>query len=93
MHQTKFDCFQDLPTEIKRMAAFLNKQLTEEQIDQLVDHVRVDKFSKNESVNMAREVKAGLGNEGYTFIRKGQSFIGTLNQKLTHSLLISRRDG
>ena len=64
-----------MPTEIKKMAAFLNKTLTEEQIEKLVDHVRIDKFAKNESVNMAREIQAGLSNEGHTFIRKGMSFI------------------
>ncbi len=62
---------QDLPTEIKKIAAFLNKAVTEEQIEKLVDHVDIDKFAKNESVNMAREIKAGLSNEGHTFIRKG----------------------
>lgn len=66
---------QDLPTEIKKIAAFLNKTLTEEQIEKLVDHVHIDKFAKNESVNMAREIKAGLSNEGHTFIRKGLSFV------------------
>jgi hypothetical protein len=65
----------DLPTEIKKMAAFLNKTLTEEQIEKLVDHVQIDKFAKNDSVNMAREIQAGLSNEGQTFIRKGMSFI------------------
>lgn len=64
--------WQDLPTEIKKIAAFLGKTLTEEQIGKLVDHVRMDKFSKNESVNMDREIKAGLANEGYTFVRKGK---------------------
>ena len=65
--------WQDLPTEIKRIASFLGKTLTEEQIEKLVDHVSMDKFSKNESVNMDREIKAGLANEGYTFVRKGMA--------------------
>lgn len=45
--------------------------MTDEQVEKLVNHVKVDNFSKNESVNMAMEIKAGLANEGYTFIRKG----------------------
>ena len=57
------------------MAAFLNKTLTEEQIEKLVDHVRIDNFAKNESVNMAQGIQAGLFNEGHTFSRKGMSFI------------------
>nr|CAH0104486.1 unnamed protein product [Daphnia galeata] len=67
------DMKKDLPTEIKKMAAFLNKTLTEEQIEKLVDHVQIDKFAKNDSVNMAREIQAGLSNEGQTFIRKGET--------------------
>lgn len=67
------DMKKDLPTEIRKIAAFLNKTLTEEQVAKLVDHVVVDKFAKNESVNMAREVSAGLTNEGYSFVRKGQT--------------------
>ena len=49
----------------------MGKTLTDENIEKLVDHVRVDKFSKNESVNMAMEIKAGFANEGHSFIRKG----------------------
>lgn len=79
---------QDLPTEIKRMAAFLNKTLTEDQIEKLVDHVKVEKFSKNESVNMAREIKAGLGNEGYTFIRKGMFIFISTGLQLLKSLIV-----
>jgi hypothetical protein len=60
-----------LPSEIQKIAAFLNKPVTPEQIEKLVDHVDIDKFAKNESVNMTREIKAGLSNEGHTFIRKG----------------------
>lgn len=70
---------QDLPTEIRKIAAFLNKTLTEEQVAKLVDHVVVDKFAKNESVNMAREVSAGLTNEGYSFVRKGKLLFFSLS--------------
>lgn len=47
--------------------------MTEEQIEKLVDHVRVDKFAKNESVNYAKEIKAGVGKDDptNTFVRKG----------------------
>lgn len=55
------------------MAAFLNKTLTDEQIEKLVDHVKVEKFSKNQSVNMDMEIKAGFANEGHSFIRKGET--------------------
>jgi hypothetical protein len=47
--------------------------VTPEQIEKLVDHVRFDKFSKNESVNRTKEIKAGIGNNdpNNTFVRKG----------------------
>ena len=46
---------QDIRKEIRKIAAFLNKTITDEQLEKLVDHVRVDKFSKNESVNLTKE--------------------------------------
>ncbi len=79
--------WQDLPTEIKKIATFLGKKLTEEQIGKLVDHVRMDKFSKNESVNMDREIKAGLANEGYTFVRKGKLRLDILYSSITRLYL------
>lgn len=65
---------QDIRAQIKRISTFLNKPVTEEQIEKLVDHVRVDKFAKNESVNYAKEIKAGVGKEDptNTFVRKGR---------------------
>lgn len=67
------DMKKDLRSEIRKIAKFLNKTLTDEQVEKLVDHVKIDKFAKNESVNMAMEVKAGLANAGHTFIRKGET--------------------
>ena len=37
--------------QIEKVAAFLNKTLSEKQLDELVEHLRFDNFSKNESVN------------------------------------------
>jgi hypothetical protein len=64
---------QDIRKEIKKIAAFLGKTVTPEQIEKLVDHVKVDNFSKNASVNMTMEIKSGFTNEGHSFIRKGQT--------------------
>jgi hypothetical protein len=51
--------------------------VTPEQIEKLVDHVRFDKFSKNESVNYTKEIKAGVGKDdpNNTFVRKGISIV------------------
>lgn len=63
---------QDLKGEIRRLAKFLNKELTKEQLDELTDHSRIDKFQKNNSVNYSAEIKAGMANEGHQFVRKGK---------------------
>ena len=65
--------FKDIRKEIRKIYQFLNKKLTDEQIKKLVDHVKVDNFSKNASVNMTMEIKSGFTNEGHSFIRKGQT--------------------
>ena len=65
--------FKDIRKEIRKIYQFLNKKLTDEQIEKLVDHVKVDIFSKNASVNMTMEIKSGFTNEGHSFIRKGQT--------------------
>ena len=81
---------QDLPSEIRKIASFLNKTLTEEQIEKLVDHVKIDKFAKNDSVNMSMEIKAGLGNPGHTFIRKGKGFVCTTTMTNRYQLNVSQ---
>lgn len=63
---------QDLTGEIVKVARFLGQDLNEERLTRLVEHLRVDQFSKNEAVNY--EVCKGLGfmnNSGH-FIRKGE---------------------
>jgi hypothetical protein len=55
------------------MCSFLNKRLTDEQIERLVEHVKVDNFSKNKSVNLNMEIESGLINEGHSFVRKGST--------------------
>lgn len=77
---------QDIRKEIGKIATFLNKTLTNEQVEKLVDHVRVDKFSKNQSVNMTMEIKSGFTNDGHSFVRKG-----TYN--LLVNLFLNKRNG
>ena len=62
---------QDLLGEIRKVATFLGKSLSEEQLTGLREHLKFDKFSKNESVNMemVREL-GGINPDGH-FIRKG----------------------
>lgn len=61
--------------------------MTPEQIEKLVDHVRFDKFSKNESVNYTKEIKAGVGKDdpNNTFVRKGISITKLAGELLLRS--------
>ncbi|XP_075969855.1 sulfotransferase 1C4-like [Anticarsia gemmatalis] len=63
----------DLPATIRRVAAFVGKELNDEQMARLCDHMSVENFKKNKSVNYEdlREFGFFLPNE--TFIRKGKS--------------------
>lgn len=53
------------------MAKFLNKQLSEEQINQLREHLRFENFQKNESVNNEAAKKIGAFHNDGRFIRNG----------------------
>uniref|UniRef100_A0A2A4KAH9 Sulfotransferase domain-containing protein n=1 Tax=Heliothis virescens TaxID=7102 RepID=A0A2A4KAH9_HELVI len=63
----------DLPAVIRRVAAFLNKQVTEKQMTKLCEHLSFDNFKKNKAVNYEdlREFDVFTPNE--TFIRKGKT--------------------
>ncbi|XP_061712610.1 luciferin sulfotransferase-like [Cydia pomonella] len=66
------DMLKDVPLSIKRMADFLDKKLTDEQIVKLSEHLSIKNFRKNESVNPTWINKGGDPNaEG--FVRKGES--------------------
>ncbi|KAI5632725.1 sulfotransferase domain-containing protein [Phthorimaea operculella] len=69
------DLVKDLPAAVRKVAKFLNKEYTEEQIAGLCDHLSIDSFKKNKSVNfdIGSQI-AGLMNSGEQgFVRKGKS--------------------
>ena len=57
--------------EIKKVAEFLNSPLSEEQLNELREHLRFDNFAKNEAVNSEMPKKFGAMNPDGHFIRKG----------------------
>ncbi|CAK1581631.1 unnamed protein product [Parnassius mnemosyne] len=65
------DLSKDLPACVRRIAKFLDKEITEEQIEKLCEHLNIDNFKKNKSVNFDNLNDAGLLNEKESFIRKG----------------------
>ncbi|XP_050663979.1 sulfotransferase 1C4-like [Leptidea sinapis] len=66
------DVVNDLQGSLRRMASFFGKDLTDEQIHELCEHLRFDNIKKNEAVNQ-QETMAELGvcSGQSPFIRKG----------------------
>ncbi|XP_013145972.1 PREDICTED: estrogen sulfotransferase-like [Papilio polytes] len=64
----------DLPAAVRRVADFLGKSFTKEEIDKLCEHLSIDNFKNNKSVNY--DVMKELGiliSDGQSFIRKGKA--------------------
>ncbi len=54
------------------MAKFLGKELDEEQLNQLREHLKFDSIEKNPTVNNEGARKTGILNDGFKFMRKGK---------------------
>ncbi|XP_063531415.1 sulfotransferase 1E1-like [Cydia strobilella] len=66
------DMLKDVPLYIKRLADFLGKKLTDEQIVKLSEHLSFENFKNNKSVNPTWIAKSG-NPDAEGFIRKGKS--------------------
>uniref|UniRef100_A0A7G3AYZ2 Putative sulfotransferase 1 family member d1 n=1 Tax=Lutzomyia longipalpis TaxID=7200 RepID=A0A7G3AYZ2_LUTLO len=84
----------DHPNVIRRVADFLGKSLTDEQVETLADHLTFDKMSKNESVNFEEErktfdkmfnMKHDQKDNDYNFIRKGK--VGSYREEMTPEMI------
>lgn len=63
-----------MPATIKKIADFLGKTLTDEQISRLSDYVNIENFRKNPSVNYQHMYKANHFNSNEEpFIRNGKT--------------------
>lgn len=64
----------DVPAAIRKIAKFLEKELTEDQITELDKHVSLENFKKMKSVNKSHFNELGLSTqkEDSPFIRKGE---------------------
>lgn len=67
------DMKRDLRGEILKVATFLGKSLSDEQLGKLAEHLHFDNFQKNESVNNESGKKTGAMNQDGHFIRKGKT--------------------
>ena len=70
LYQTKP---KNLRGEVAKVAQFLDKKLTDQQLDQLTEHLRFDNFSKNEAVNNEFAKDLGIMSPNGHFIRKGET--------------------
>jgi len=66
------DMKMDLPSQIKKVATFLGKKPTGDQIKALVKHLGFDKFKTNPSVNYTDLQALGFFKNDGQFVRKGQ---------------------
>ncbi|XP_052737838.1 uncharacterized protein LOC112044107 [Bicyclus anynana] len=66
------DMVKDLPGTVRLVANFYNKSLSEEQVNELADHLRFDNFKQNKSVNMEDMKDLGIFTSDGAFIRKGK---------------------
>lgn len=63
----------DLRGVIRRVADFLGKKLSDEQMEQLYEHLHFDNFKKNPYVNFDLFRQFGMFSESGNFVRKGKT--------------------
>lgn len=66
------DMIQDLPREVRKVATFLNKTLTEEQIQRIADHCSFKSMKDNPATNFSWGKDLGIFHKGETPLRKGE---------------------
>ena len=68
------DMKRDLRSQLRKVAAFLGKSFSDEQIDKLANHLHIDNFKKNPYVNMEHIKETGaVHTDRGGFIRKGKT--------------------
>lgn len=64
--------FQDLPAAVRRVAKFLDKNFTDDELAKLCEHLSIENFKNNKSVNYDVMKELGISVSGEQgFIRKG----------------------
>uniref|UniRef100_A0A224XU45 Putative sulfotransferase n=1 Tax=Panstrongylus lignarius TaxID=156445 RepID=A0A224XU45_9HEMI len=66
------DLLRDLPGNIRKICTFLNKQMTDDEIKKLADHLHIDNFRKNVKFMKEFEMKGMINPEAQGFIRRGK---------------------
>ena len=66
------DMKKDLATNVKKLAKFFGKEITDEKIEALVDHLSFKKMKNNPAVNKEDKVGKTLHTSDGNFMRKGE---------------------
>ena len=66
------DMKKDLAKNVRKVAKFLGKELTDENVEALVDHLSFKKMKNNPSVNKEEAKTANMFKEDGVFMRKGE---------------------
>jgi len=62
-----------MPSCIRQVSQFLGKQMSEEDVAKMANHLQIDNFRKNPSTNLDAENLPGMRVKGeQDFIRKGK---------------------
>ncbi|XP_071446819.1 uncharacterized protein [Hetaerina americana] len=67
------DMKKDLSAILRRVAAFLNKSINEEQIEKMIDHLKIDNFRIYPSMNVKKTLQGMLDDTKPGFFRQGKS--------------------
>lgn len=67
------DIVKDMKNQIKKVASFLKKPMTESDVEKLYNHLQIDNFSQKVPIFAKGDVKGWLNQTPEGFIRKGNS--------------------
>ncbi|KAL0894132.1 hypothetical protein ABMA27_014169 [Loxostege sticticalis] len=67
------DMLKDLPSTVRKVADFLGKSVTDEQVTRLCDHLSFQNFKKNPMLNYETLREIAMMDKDRTFLRKGKA--------------------
>lgn len=73
-----------MPSTILKVASFLNKTISEAEVERLAEHLNIENFRKNSAINGAGSEDLGLSNPNeQPFIREGKSTLNGWKKEYT----------
>lgn len=79
-----FPLLQKLPATISKVAKFLDKTIADGEIERLVQHLSIENFRNNNSVNQRELVECGVMNpREQSFVRNGKTSLNGWQREYT----------